>query len=218
MALHEYLAKYRKKLGLSKTEMARKLHVTYAYYIRLEQPFHIGRALPSVELLKKIARLVAQNDKELEKKVFKELLQARYIQRYPKEIQLELKELPAMEFTNSMPQAFIERLKEDIEYPSGLTRAAYKSGIPEEILKAVIEGKYVLNRDSVVVLARMLNQSVEEYLALAQYVPEKIDITDRKLAAFFRLLGKLPDDTLQKIVDVVTVLSKPPQKSPPEER
>jgi len=217
MALHEYLMKYRKQLGFSKTEMARKLNVTYPYYLRLEQPFYVGRALPSVELLKKIAKLVSQNDKELEKKIFKELIQARYIQTYPKELQPELKELSALEFTNSMPQAFIKRLKEDMEYPAGLTKTAYKSGIPEEILQAVIDGKYVLNRDSVVALAKRLNQPVEEYLALAQYVPAKIDVTDKKLVAFFRLVEKLSDDTLQKLVDVVTTLSKPLQKPPSEE-
>jgi DNA-binding XRE family transcriptional regulator len=210
MELYKLLIKYREELGLSKGEMARRLEVTYHYYIRLEEPFHRGRAVPSVKLLKKVAGMVARARKNpgLEKEIFKELVQARFLQKFPKEVQHGLLKLSPGNLSNSMPEKFIKRLREDIEKKGGLTKVSFKSGINEEVLEAVLKGEYVLNRPLVITLADALDQSPEEYLALADYVVNGVDVPPEKVVAFFRLAKRVPDEALYKLLDAITTIAK----------
>jgi transcriptional regulator with XRE-family HTH domain len=183
----------REKAGLRKKDFADKLGVTPAYVSKLERPFKKGDPLPSEEVVRKVAEIVGNNEREK-----REILINIYLERIkltvPDEVSdyindlLTTKKLGVLYSVDSMPEKFRSRLKKDIKELWG--NAAKESefykrtGLNREIINNAIEGKHLLSKRQVAMLALALRQPLEEYLLLADYVPDVVaDVIDEDLVA-----------------------------------
>lgn len=210
--LYELIRYYRQKRGLSPKEMARRLGVSYVYYNRLEKPYEEGRAVPSEDLLRKFASIVA-SDSEEEESLYRELLKARVLLLIPPELyENSLKEHPAEKgatnFTEGMPPEFLEQLKADINY-TGMSRVTRILGVPRKVIEEVLQGRRILSRESVIRMARAVDQPVSKYLALAGYIPDnlrKVLTEEANVEFFFRTVEKLPPDRIVKILNKIAEL------------
>lgn len=108
----------------------------------------------------------------------------------------------------SMPIAFIERLKKDL---SNKNDDFYKSlSIPKERIDAALNGLVLLARVEVIELARKLNQPIENYVWLAGLEPEMFDVLLEKdsVKALLREASKMSDKDLDNLMDVMDTTLK----------
>lgn len=207
MGIHEEIKAIREKLGITRKEFAKRLNITEIYATSLERAVSPrgGRIfIPSAKLIKKIARIGGKTPEEREK-LEKKLLLEKGKLTAPTAIRgfyQEKKETYLME--GGMPLEFIARLRTDLKNCSEIADACNKGGVSKEQVDLVLEGKYILNRKKVVALAEGLQQPVDEYLLLADYMPEEVKnvVASNKNFAFFRQLSKLPAEDINKMLDV----------------
>lgn len=208
--LYDEIRMIREKTGMTRKEFAKKLGITEIYVGSLERIPPRGSRLfmPSIELLKKIARIGASNDEE--RKFFeRKLLFEKMKLAAPKEIKSFFNERREKEeellMERGMPLEFIDRLKKDIEEFGEIDGNFYeKTGLNEEQMNRLIEGKYFLNRKKVISLATALGQPVEEYLIIADYIPDALRnvVSSNKRFALFRKLTSLPEKDIDEMIDV----------------
>lgn len=202
--LHELFSKYREQAGMTRKEVARALKVSYSYYTRLERPLWEGRAIPSDDFLRNFAKVVSKGDRDLEEKVKRELLLAKTAMKFPKEL-LYSTPREVEDFSNPMPDEFIERLRQDVDYV-GLSKTSRLSDIPANVIELVLAGKYTLSRPAVIRLALALEQPPEEYLILAGYMTDDLQKLVRyrkELQLFFRNAKDIPLEKVQSVMKLV---------------
>jgi len=201
------LIKLREEAGLSQKEMAEKLKVTEIYYASLERPPRKRTKLliPSARMIRRIAQIVGKNEnmrEEIEKKLF--IIRQKHLA--PKGLKEFFLEKTNAYSLGSMPQEFIDRVKEDIKKFEPLNDDFYnRIGITHEVLENILAGKYAPTRELVVSIATGLKQPIAEYLILAGYIPDSIreTFTSPYGRIFFRKLGDLSP---QDVVKVITIL------------
>lgn len=210
LELHEMIRQIRFKLGLTPSQMARNLKVSYSYYTRLERPFEEGKALASEKLLRKLASLASEGDQEEEQRILRRLLQARAKILIPPELRYELVAQPSKEdFSDSMPEPFLKRVKADVDYV-GLPRVLKVLNMPQSVFQEVLDGKRVLSREKVIRLAVALDQPIHEYLALSGYLPVALQTAFEKnkeaMQMFFRSIEKIPVEKVGAFLEVISEL------------
>ncbi len=210
MKIYRTIKEIREKLGLTQSEFAKKLGISEIYVITLEKAAASNakrRPIPSEGLLKSLAEL-ATND-EIEKSLFyQELLYERAKLVMPAELELYLnRKIDSGDITSDgMPSAFISRITKDIKQAGVTVDNLFGMELSGKELQLVLERRLMLSRKQVISLAMLLNQPVEEYLLLADYMPDSIKnvVTskEKKTQAFFRKLGSLPPEDVDAMVDV----------------
>ncbi|AEA33660.1 helix-turn-helix domain-containing protein [Hippea maritima] len=177
-SLGERLKAIRQAKGLSQKEMAEIMDVTLRAYQRYEK----DEQKASYE---KLARIV-----------------------------YELKDINSnwlltgegdMFIKNGMPEEFLERLKEDLSKASA---ESVNSLSFKDRLDAVLSGREKLERVEVIELARVLKQPAEEYLKLANYMPEIFSkvLNNDKVVTMLRSMGDLNDKEIDEVVESLSLV------------
>lgn len=101
-----------------------------------------------------------------------------------------------------MPDEFIKRLNEDIQKQE--EEVWGKISIPKEVLQSVLRNAGILSRKEVIEVAKALNEPVQEYLMLSEYLPEEFEIIKHSSAFdMFRTMNKLSPDEIEKVIDAL---------------
>lgn len=208
MNIHDEIRAIREKLGLNQREFARKIKVTFAYVGQMERTPKKGEKpiLPSPEIIKRIANVAGKTEEE-KKSIYRKLLLERAKATLPDEIKDIFDENKEKQIIGGggMPLPFISRLKEDLKKNRDNLEFIYKqTGLTREDLKSVLESRGILTREKVISLALALKQPVDQYLILADYMPDELKeyLSNQHLLAF-RKLSKLSPEDINQMVDVL---------------
>jgi transcriptional regulator with XRE-family HTH domain len=214
MSLYEEIRDIRLKMGLDRKEFAKKIKISEIYVVTLEAAINPKkgqkRPTPSPAILKRIAKAATKDENEralIEKNLLSErakLAISKELNKYASDNKLD--EKMNVVGGSMMPLEFIGRLREDIKVlNSSADKIEYK-GVSDREIELVLNGQLILSRKQVVELAMQLNQPVEEYLLLADYMPDSIrDVvksTGDKMQALFRKLVDLSPENIDAMVDV----------------
>ena len=213
MGLGDLIREIREKAGLTRKEFAKKLGYTDAHIGLMEKPFSKTGKLPSEELLRKIASKFSHSEEEriaIERNLLLErarLIVAPEVSEY---FLRNSEREAAYVAREGMPLVFVERLKKDIEAVKDTEVFYSQLSIPEEAVEETLQGKYIFPRKLVIELAIALGQSIEEYLVLADYMPEEVKslVKHEGASRLFRTLGKLSSEELDEVTDVVARVLK----------
>lgn len=213
MGLNDLIREIREKAGLNRKEFAEKLGYTDAHIGLIEKPFSKTGKLPSEELLRKIASRFSYSEEEritIERKLLLErakLVVAPEVSKHFLEVSERVETYIARE---GMPLVFIERLKQDIESVKDKNAFFSQLSVSREAVEEALQGRRILPRKSVIELAVALGQSIEEYLVLADYMPEEIKsiVRHEGVSSLFRTLGELTSEELDEVIDVVARVLK----------
>ena len=101
-----------------------------------------------------------------------------------------------------MPDSFIKRLNEDIQKQGDDVWS--KISISREFVQSILSGRGILSRKDVIEIAKALEQPVQEYLMLSEYLPEEFEVI-KYTSAFdmFRTLNTLTPDEIDKVIDTL---------------
>lgn len=224
MPINKLITEIREKVGLSKKDFAKKLHITEVYLASLERgkkEGYSGKVIPSVALIKKIAEIAASNKEEREL-IEKKLLIERVKDTSPKQLESYFQEKKPQEaellMTGGMPIKYINQIKKDIneKYKTSEDINVFYNelntqyGISRKEIESMLAGTYTMNRKKVISLAMMLNKPVEEYLMLAEYFPDEVKsfFENKKNTIFFRQLSTLSAEDIDKMIDVFDTVLK----------
>jgi hypothetical protein len=80
-----------------------------------------------------------------------------------------------------------------------------KTGLDDKTMDAFLNGRHVLSRESVIAMAIAMNQSPEDYLLLADYIPENLKylVKNHALSNIFRSLADMPHEDMSDIINVI---------------
>ncbi len=214
MGLYEEIKNIRIKMGLTQKDFAKKIKISLIYLITLENADAGGSKthrmpLPSEGILKRIARAAAREEDEraiIEKKLMCEranLSMSKELKLFIEKNKKIGENIASGAGGEMMPFDFINRLRNDFKATDG----AIQGDISSREVEAVLNGEMILSRKQVVSLAMALRQSVEEYLLLADYMPDSIKNvimkTGNNMEVFFRKLGELSPGKIDAMVDVI---------------
>ncbi len=103
--------------------------------------------------------------------------------------------------SSGMNPDFIEKLKEDLQNKDDSFYASLS--MSKDKLFNVLFGKVKLTRVEVIELARKLNRSLNEYIALAGYMPEEFKriAGNQKALALFRSMEQLTDAEMDQVIN-----------------
>lgn len=166
-----------------------------------------GGSIPSERILREIAAgfsTTIEERRELEKV----LLLARAKAIAPSEI-AGLFDNKIKQFSLSgekMPEAFITRLAQDINALNDKASFFKKLSFEKALVDRAINREVVLSRSSVIELAQKLNQSVEEYLLISDYLPAELGLLaqNKQVLTLFRSMGTLEHHELDQLLQVVS--------------
>jgi transcriptional regulator with XRE-family HTH domain len=209
MPLWNLIKKIRTDAQLSQARFAEELGVNSSYISQIEQTD--SKKAVSEEVCRKIAQTFGQTAEE-KTSIEEKLLEARgqmLIGKTVQKVQGSTGHAPVMvdtascvSFSGGTSHVFIKRLKEDIKDKIHLFKESEK-----EILNCVIDKKQttLISRLFVVDLARKLGQPIEEYLLLANQLPENLShiMQNERMVALFRDLGKLDSSDLTDVIDIL---------------
>lgn len=174
----------------------------------IERPPDITRRIATEKMIKKLAEVYAKNEEErisLERRLLLERVQATVSPEVVMHFLTDEKKLSAYQSEDGMPLVFIDRLKNDLRTVSDENNF-YKSlqTISKDIIEESIRGMRILPRKAVVELAKALDQSIEEYLILADYVPNEFRslIMHKGMNDMFRTMSELDPEELDAMIDV----------------
>jgi len=223
MNLFDIIRNLVKENNLTLQEFGEKLNVSYVYATKLVKGKVGDRdVIPSEEILARIAKMFSKSEEE-RVRLQKTLLLERMKLIAPPEVKGFFEDkgrVTSFLSGEGMPEAFINRLKKDLEKQSqkksvtmeSLLKKIYDAtGITQEEMNAVFEKGYTINRTQVILLARALGQPAEDYLILAEYMPEHIKkiIQSNKQNVLFRSFEQLTPkeidqflDAMQKMIDI----------------
>ncbi len=223
MNLFDIIRDLVKENNLTLLEFGKKLDISYAYAAQLVK----GKTgekdiIPSEEILIKIAKTFSKSEEERVR-----LQKALLLERMKLVASPEVKgffedkgRVSSFLSGEGMPEAFINRLKKDLEKQSqkksvtmeSLLKKIYDAtGITQEEMNAIFEKGYIISRTQVILLARALGQPAEDYLILAEYMPEHIKkiVQSNKQNVLFRSFEQLTPkeidqflDAMQKMIDI----------------
>lgn len=201
MELKKLIKELRLRAGLTQADLARKTKSSSMHISQIENPKR--DIIPSEDFLRRVAKACALTPDE-EPELLKKLLVARAKARAPEEIQeiLESKTIHQYVGSDSMPINFVERIKSDLQ-GKDIAQIAKKLGITEADLKAVIYYRGTLTRRQVITLAQELGQPVQDYLLLAEYMPDEVIelFKINKIGMLFRSLEELSEEELDQFLD-----------------
>jgi transcriptional regulator with XRE-family HTH domain len=179
----------REKMGLTQIEFGKKLGYSNAYIADLER----GEKKPSRNFLEKLNEIFG--------------ISADYIL-YGDQNQIDKTEKNIVS-KGSLPFAFIERLKKDLKTQDEEFFNSLET--PKEIIKGALKGKNILPRRSVIELAIKLNQPVDEYLILADYLPDEMKnlIKHKGLIGLFRKMSSLSSKDIDEVIETISRVLNP---------
>lgn len=186
----ERIKEFRKKIKLKQKEFAEALGYSQGYVAEIEK----GKREPSRDFLKKLNSVFGLSTDFV---LYGERRKVENLEKFASE--------------GLMPLKFIQRLKKDIETLPNSENFFSSINIPKEIVEGVLEGKFTLNRPSVIEIAQKLNQPVHEYLLLAHYLPEEIiKLTDHPgIIELFRQISMLRPSEMEEALHTTSAVLKP---------
>jgi hypothetical protein len=163
-----------------------------------------NRVIASEKVLRRIAKTFSSNEQE-RAEIERKLLFERVKAVSPKEVREYLEQEQRGETFvagggASMPPGFIARLRKDLKKQGDGSLEQFASGE----LDAVLEGKHVLNRQRVIALALAMKQPVDQYLVLAEYMPQYLkNLMKTRGGAALRNLQRLSPEDLHQVLEVI---------------
>src|SRR5208283_3862436 len=208
MALWNSIKEIRLRAQLTQKEFADAIGYTPEYISNIERAPEITRRIATEKMIKRIAEVFTKTEEErisLERKLLLERAQATVSPEVAMHFLMDEKKLSSYQSEDGMPLVFIERLKKDLEDVEDLD-AFFKSlkTTSRDIVEESIRGIRLLPRKTVVELTKALNQSIEEYLTLADYMPREFQslIMHKGINDMFRAMSELDSGELDTIIDV----------------
>ncbi len=204
--LGKLIKEYREKNDLLLYQLASKVGVNYIHLSYIEK----GQRIPSEELLESLVEVLGQNEKDkayLRQKLFFYLAQARA----PKQIrdELKLKTDREVSVSGSMPEEFIEMLREDIKKLT-IEEIEKKLKMPYTIIRKVLDGEAQLSRQDVIRIAEKLNRDVNQYLLKANYIPEEFKqlMCRDSVLKFMYSIKNLPPEGIDSLIKSLRTILK----------
>lgn len=208
MALWDSIKEIRMRYHLTQKEFADAIGYTPEYISNVERTPEITRRIATEKMIKRIAEVYARTEEErisLERKLLLERAQATVSPEVAEHFFKDEKKLSSYQSEDGMPLVFIERLKKDLGN-TGNIEAVYSSlkTASKDAVEESLRGMRLLARKTVVELARALNQSVEEYLILADYMPREFQslVMHKGMNDMFRTMSELDSEELDAMIDV----------------
>lgn len=190
--------------GLSVRQLAARTRLSVIYLYTIESPDK--PAVPSIEAIRRISEALGSTDEE-KAEIFKKLVTARTRAKIPEEAGelrdvLDEEKLEEFVSADSMPLSFIERLRADMA-GRGIEELSDRAGINPALLEAVLQYRGILSRRDVIALAGALGQPVQEYLLLANYIPDDVKrlLEKNRVTALLRSLEDLSDEDMADLLD-----------------
>jgi transcriptional regulator with XRE-family HTH domain len=208
MALWDEIKELRVKAGLRQKDVAAKIGCSAMRISQIEKPPEHGGYLPSPSLIRKIAAFFASSEED-RKKLELKLLYERTKLESPKEVVEHFFPNKAKESfilsTTGMPDVFIRRVKEDINKTMNKESVKDKTGLSDKVIDMFLNGKHILPRETVITMAMVMNQPLDEYLLLADYIPENLKglVKNHALNNIFRSLTDMPPEDISDIINVI---------------
>lgn len=205
--LWDIIKNIRKKAGLNQKEFAQRIGCSEQHISFIERPYDETRRTASEKLLMAIAKEFSSSEEE-RVKLERDLMIARAKLLIAKEIRspMLVAEILSDVMKESMPNEFIERVKKDIKNWTD----AGKEPIEDMYLIEVLEGSRVLSRSSVISLANRLNQPVDEYLSLANYITSEIKSVTQvnEIKKLIQILSQMSREQLQNAAKMLLAFIK----------
>jgi transcriptional regulator with XRE-family HTH domain len=222
MELWSLLRQLRERAGLKPAELAKLLNYSRMHISLIERSPVDGGVLPSEPLLRQIARVVSKSAKEREYNERVLLLERAKLTVAP-----EIAEhLASKDFKNAvmfselknegfekvfaslegMPAPFIQRLRKDVSNADDKRDFILQAvDIDRKYLQDVLNGEAMLSRKTVIALAIALKQSIEEYLLLADYLPDDLKelFQHNNMLNMFRTLKEISPDDIDQLMKVI---------------
>ncbi len=208
MSLWNSIKEIRLKAQQTQKEFADAIGYTPEYISNVERPPDITRRIATEKMIKKIAEVYTATEEErisLERKLLLERAQATVSPEVAMHFLMDEKKLSGYQSEDGMPLVFIERLKKDLGNVKDID-AFFKSlkTTSKDIIEESIRGMRLLPRKTVVELTKALDQSIEEYLTLADYMPREFQslIMHKGMNDMFRTMSELDSGELDAMIDV----------------
>lgn len=211
MNLWTLLKSIRTNQNLNQKEFAQRIGISAMYVSLFERDPAKGGGTPSEKVLREIAAKFS-NDKPERLSMERELLFARAEAIAPIELagvfQEKAKQLNSI--GERMPTAFLSRLELDIAAVNDLDSFYNQLTFDKDRLDGCLAGKSCLPRAAIIEIAQALNQSVEEYLLLSNYLPKDLSIlaSNKEVLTLFKSLGELSPTELDQLLSVVSGVLK----------
>ncbi|MGD0282403.1 MAG: helix-turn-helix transcriptional regulator [Dissulfurispiraceae bacterium] len=210
MALWDSIKEIRLNAGQTQKEFADAIGYTPEYISNVERSPDITRRIATEKMIKKIAGVYAKTEEErisLERKLLLERAQATVSPEVATHFLMDEKKRSSYQSEDGMPLVFIERLKKDLGNVEDLD-AFFNSlkTTSRDIVDESLRGMRLLPRKTVVELTRALDQTIEEYLTLADYMPREFQtlIMHKGMNDIFRTLSELDSEELDLMIDVLS--------------
>jgi len=189
-------------------EFADAVGYTPEYISNIERPPDITRRIATEKIIKKIAEVYAGTEEDkisLERKLLLERAQATVSPEVAIHFLMDEKKLSSYQSEDGMPLVFIERLKKDlknVEDPDSFFKSLKTTS--RDIVEESLRGMRLLSRKTVVELTKALNQSTEEYLTLADYMPREFQslIMHKGINDMFHAMSEMDSGELDAMIDV----------------
>jgi len=206
--LWEIIREKRESLGITQKELSERIGCSSAYISHIEQPYSKKQKLPADNLLRKIAKALTTSKSERQRFEILLLVERAKMIVAP-EVAKMLEKQVDIDQLSSMPDEFIKRLKVDIENnKTDLNSLSGQVGIKKELLKDILEGKGELKQNDVIVLAKALNQNIEEYLLLAGIIPKNVKdlLTHKGLLNLLLSIADLSQVDMEGIIKMLNAI------------
>lgn len=209
ITLWDYIKYLRENNNLTIAEFAKQIGTGYFHATTIERDFNVVKRTASSELLKQIAKVCSRNEKD-RKDVEHKLMMRRARIFFQKEVlDMTLLGIKAESFivTESMPKAFIDRVRTDIQALPD-TGIIDRLSITRFAVDSMLSGKYYLTKKKVIELAKRFGQSEQDYLSLAGYMPDSFQklLANPYFSAFLSRTDALSESDLNKCGSVLETL------------
>jgi len=208
MALWNSIKEIRLRAQLTQKEFADAIGYTPEYISNVERPPEITRRIATEKMIKRIAEVYTKTEEErisLERRLLLERAQVTVNPEVAAHFLMDEKKLSSYQSEDGMPLVFIARLKKDLENVDNMDAlcSSLKTASKDSLYES-LRGMRLLARKTVVELARALNQSVEEYLILADYMPREFQslILHKGMNDMFRTMSELDSEELDAMIEV----------------
>lgn len=208
MALWDSIKEIRQKAQQTQKEFADAIGYTPEYISNIERSPDITRRIATEKMIKKIAEIYTKTDEErisLERKLLLERAQATVSPEVAMHFLMDEKKLSTYQSEDGMPLSFIKRLKKDLlNVENENTFFNSLQTVSKDVVEESLNGMRLLPRKAVVEIARLLGQSIEEYLILADYMPSELKslIMHKGMNNMFRTMSELDSEELDAMIDV----------------
>lgn len=205
--LGKKIRELREKEGLTIAKLAEMANVNAVHLSYIEK----GLRVPSEDLIARITSILGKDENEKAKNRKECLLLLAKI-KAPEEIKdvLQIGE-SFLTQKGSMPNVFMERLKEDIESQYVKPELFWRSvGVDNKTAEEIMQNRLILPRELVIRIAMKLNQSVDKYLLLAGYVPDEFKMLADKenIVEIIRSFASFSSEEIDQIISAMQSVLK----------